>query len=479
VIAVLSDDETGSTMTRPGFTELRRLVQERSIQHLIVYSVDRLHRNLVNQVTSRTEFQAAGTTIHYVRRGELTTSPEDILFDNIDGVFAEYERHKIRERTMRGTEGKAISGRVLGAGRAPYGYAYAGTRRDRTIHIQPEQATIVAEIYARYHRGEGVSAIAADLTARQLPTWTDLYGHGKLQRAQRAPNTWNTATLYDILHDELYAGTWQHFRNRKRANGVTTRTTNPGDWVGVPVPAIVGRDLWEQVQTQLAVGSQQGGRNVRNVYGLRSMIRCGHCGAAMTGMTQVRPNTADSYYRCINHGKRNAIQCYDSPYVRASAADTAIWALIRACLDPDTLAIEQAERERKRQATMASSDTQRAHLDSRKTELQRQIDKQLDLYQRDIIDLATIERSVKPLRAQLDDLDRQLASHTPNRAPSIDLATIATHYRAALDGLDRDVLARREALLRLEVRVMARRVVNGAQLTMTSMLNADPLEAMV
>lgn len=482
VLTVLSDDETGSTMTRPGFTELRRLASERLIQHLIVYSVDRLHRNLVNQVTSRSELQGAGVTIHYVRRGELKTSPEDVLFDNIDGVFAEYERHKIRERTMRGVEGKVVSGRVLGAGRAPYGYQYDGSRAHRTIAIHDEQAAIVRELYERYAQGTGVSALAADLSARQIPTWSDLYGSSNQARRQRQPFTWNQATIYDILHDELYAGVWQQFRNRKR-NGHTTRTSNPGDWVGVPVPAIVDRPLWLTVQAQLERGSQQSTRNTRYVYGLRSMIRCAHCGGAMTGMTQVRSVTnIDSYYRCVHRSSKAIERCTESGYVHADRADLAIWELIRARLDPEVLAAEVTARQVARQQRLASSGSDRTRLMARQTEIDRQIDKQLDLYRRDVIDLDSVERAVKPLRAQRDDLDRQLAALRDDvQEPSpIDLASVAASLQSSLDLFDTNVLERRSALLFLRVQVTARRIDrNRSELSMVSLLNYAPLKVVV
>jgi site-specific DNA recombinase len=46
----------------------------------------------------------------------MGTSPEDRMFFNMRGLISEYEREKIRERTMRGSREKARQGKVVSAG---------------------------------------------------------------------------------------------------------------------------------------------------------------------------------------------------------------------------------------------------------------------------------------------------------------------------------------------------------------------------
>ncbi len=57
------------------------------------------------------------------------------------GVFAEFEKSKIRERTMRGRKEKAQQGFVNG-GRSPYGYRYKGKSEGSKgeLVVLPEQA---------------------------------------------------------------------------------------------------------------------------------------------------------------------------------------------------------------------------------------------------------------------------------------------------------------------------------------------------
>src|SRR5262245_19964212 len=103
VIATLHDIESGATLNRPGLDKLRQLIQNRMIDAVIVYSLDRLSRNVAHIMLLRDERQRCGVGLHYCVRGESNGSAEDNLFDTIEGAFAEYERLKIKERMVRGT----------------------------------------------------------------------------------------------------------------------------------------------------------------------------------------------------------------------------------------------------------------------------------------------------------------------------------------------------------------------------------------
>ena len=475
VVATLSDDETGANTNRRGYQELQRLVREKLIGAVVVYSSDRLHRNLVNQVVARTEFQQAGVDIHYVRRGKLDDTPEGILLDNIDATFAEYERHKIRERTTRGTKGKVDSGRPIGGGRPPYGYDYEGSRRDRVLVVQEDQAAIVHEVFQRYVQGEKLIDIVRHLSERQVPTWSDIHGIANRQRRQRDPYTWNVATLYDMMRDELYAGVWQQFRHRMR-NGVFTRNDNPGDWVGVPVPAIVSRDTWQAAQERLRVGRNTSTRNVQYTYGLRSMIRCAACHAAMIGMTQKRPNTQQSYYRCNNSTNKAVTRCDGAPYVRAERADAATWMVVRGLLDPKAMAREQARQAEQQASSRLTAEGQRAKIQGRQQALLTQIDRLVALYGRGTIDIDSIERQIGPLREQIAELGRQLrALELPPVVPVADMLAIIEQLLRGLTVLDENLVERRNACLLLRVKVVARRAGKMVELSITSMLNVVPI----
>src|SRR5215472_14202646 len=69
------------------------------------------------------EFTRAGVEVVFLNHG-FGQTPEDELLMPVQGMVAEYERAKIRERRRRGKRHAAQAGSVAVLGHAPYGYRY-------------------------------------------------------------------------------------------------------------------------------------------------------------------------------------------------------------------------------------------------------------------------------------------------------------------------------------------------------------------
>jgi site-specific DNA recombinase len=129
---VFSENYTGTSLRRPQLTLLRDLVQQRSVQAVIVYDSDRLSRKLAHQLLLQDEFDTAGVDLHIVPMPDRSATPEGQLLAQMRGVIAEFERAKLLERTRRGREGCARAGHVPYGGRT-YGYVYVKVRRESTV----------------------------------------------------------------------------------------------------------------------------------------------------------------------------------------------------------------------------------------------------------------------------------------------------------------------------------------------------------
>jgi len=142
------------------------------------------------------------------------------MTENIEGVFNEYWREKIIESSRRGKDGKARSGKVVGAGYTPYGYAYA----DGHLTIVESEAAVVRQIYQWYLVGDdnrrpmGIFAIAEKLSAMGLPTPGE-----KLNRPRkRQRGMWGRNAVYYIVTNETYCGTWRWARTSETVAGVAS-----------------------------------------------------------------------------------------------------------------------------------------------------------------------------------------------------------------------------------------------------------------
>ena len=108
---IFKDNASGKTMKRPGWEALWKDIQEGDL--LVVLSVDRLGRNLVQVVQTVEELTRLGVGLK-VLNGEIdTTTPSGRLMLAMLAAMAQWERELIEERTRHGLE-KARKRGVIG-----------------------------------------------------------------------------------------------------------------------------------------------------------------------------------------------------------------------------------------------------------------------------------------------------------------------------------------------------------------------------
>ncbi len=113
---------------RPALERLRDAAYVGGVQKLYIHSPDRLTRRYAWQVLLVDELQSHGVEIVFLNH-TMGSSPEEDLLLQMQGMFAEYERAKILERSRRGKRHAARRGSVNVLSGAPYGYRYV-TKRD-------------------------------------------------------------------------------------------------------------------------------------------------------------------------------------------------------------------------------------------------------------------------------------------------------------------------------------------------------------
>lgn len=97
---------SGEFLERPGLEKLRNDVRNGLIDTIIVYDPDRLARNLMHQLLLDDEFRKHSVELLFVN-GDYAKTPEGRLFFSMRGAISEFEKAKIRERTMSGRKRKA------------------------------------------------------------------------------------------------------------------------------------------------------------------------------------------------------------------------------------------------------------------------------------------------------------------------------------------------------------------------------------
>jgi len=275
------DGYSGARLNRPGLDRVRDAVRERSIDRLLLTTPDRLARNYVHQMLLLEEFEQHGCQVEFVDR-PMSQDPHDQLLLQIRGAVAEYERTLITERMRRGRLAKLRAGVLLPWTWAPYGYRPHSDRpRDPSgVTLEPAEAAVVAEIFARYlEPGASLFKVARILRESHIcsPTGRPI---------------WALASVRGILSNPVYTGQVYAGRMRYRSPSVRRSATHPigrshnsasltppEEWIPVAtIPAIVTQAQFDQVQSKLAKNRSFSSRNnTAHPYLLRALVSCGHC----------------------------------------------------------------------------------------------------------------------------------------------------------------------------------------------------------
>lgn len=351
---IYMEDYTGASLERPKLDLLRKVAQDRSVDGVLVWDLDRLARKVVYQMLIEEEFEKYKAPIEYVN-DKFENTPEGNLQKQIRASLAEFERAKIKERTLRGRRGRAQAGYVHTGRTAPYGYRYVRGERKGWLEVVPEEARIVKMIFEWYVRGDetgarlGTQALTARLSSMRIPTKNEALGHPKTKKSS---GVWSISTVKKILKSEVYAGVW-HFNKTKRTSN-NTRVSRPEDeWIAVQVPAIISHELWEAAQRTAQENKILSPHNTRRIYLVQSRLKCANCGYMFLtysdGRNTRRPK---GYYYCGGQKVQTSSDFANKPChrsLRQEVWDERIWRKVAAMLK-DPYAILEAMGERQREA---------------------------------------------------------------------------------------------------------------------------------
>jgi len=437
----IDDGYSGTNLVRPGLDRLRDLALQGLIEAVVMLSPDRLSRKHVHQVVILEELEKRHVKPIFTNY-KLGDTPEDNLLLGIQGLFSEYERTKLLDRTRRGRIQAARNGHVIG-GIAPYGYRLIHKTKDTPAHyeVNPLEADTVRLIFRLITEQKlSLRATANYLNQNRIPT--------------RSGSPWGSSTLAGIVSNEAYIGnafTFRHVcvepsRPRGRTPYPKVKNTSKkvrprADWIPIPIEATIDQATFDAARAQMALNTDRSPRNSkRNDYLLRLLTVCGLCGCHVSGTS----SNGRSYYRCTSsrNGSKHAIRHDQVVAVRHPKFDGLVWdALVDLLDDPARLEAHIAKRQLLPQQQPLSPDLQ-AH-EQASAKLDAEQERLLDAYREKVIDLAQLKRQMGKLtekRAHHNAVREALARRTePLERPRITrdmLGHLSSRYRRAMANAD-------------------------------------------
>ena len=318
VVGEFEDRASGASLDRLGLDALRDAVSAGGVDVVLAQDRDRFSREPAHHYVLGEEFLQHGTSLKALNDyGD--DSPEGVLTDGILDQLAKFERAKTAERTRRGRMRKAQEGKVVGTGKAPYGFYYA----DDHYHVDPDRMPFVHEIFEMIADGHSIYKVAQHLRRNGTPS------------PRGADGSWGRTTIRNIILSDIYLGTFWWGKEKRTTtmvsvveDGVRTykkkvkREERPKEeWTAIPVPdSGIPPETIARARDRIDKNTWTPSRNSNRTWELCGGIAvCGHCGSRLqTHSTSNAAKTKYFYYVCPKRtSRRDNGTCPNTKHYRA------------------------------------------------------------------------------------------------------------------------------------------------------------------
>ena len=287
----VQDDIFSKINDRSILDEMLKYMTKEKIKHLIIYSKDRLSRNVEVALTLDLFFSKQNITVHCTRAGEDVKSKNDAINQFLKIVFAsvaELESNLISQRVKDGLMAKVNLGYWPG-GKYPFGYSKAshnGLQKNLT------ELALVNKIYDLYTtKGYSYKEIA-----------NELQSNDEISKIQL-----NAYAVQRILKNPIYCGqlSW-NMRNRTTYASQEKISISHRDKTSI---ATISENQSITAQT-LINNKNKDSKYYNTQFLLKGKLICGQCNSPMIPLnygTDRNGKQRDNVYRCSSKQKCKTI----------------------------------------------------------------------------------------------------------------------------------------------------------------------------
>lgn len=418
IVEILVDPGySGSNLERPGIQTLISHIREYDM--VLVYKLDRLSRSQRDTLyLIESVFLPNGVDFVSVSESFDTSTPFGRAVIGILSVFAQLEREQIKERTAMGRIARAKEGKRMGS-RPPIGYDY--DKESGVLVVNDYEATQIRLIYDLYvgtpdRPGLGYQAISDYM---QSHGYRHKYGDWK-----------HKSTVYTCLTLRTYLG-----------------ESNYGD-VCVPGTheAIVSPEVFERAKAIRETRESKFKGATRSDRLLTGFVWCSECGARCSCIH--RGNRKDMYYVCYSRQKTNPTMVRDPDCPSRAWHKDDLEAVVD--FEVRSLIFDQGALGRlirRKETRVLDPEDHGAALRQQISNLDKQIERVMDLYQMGTLPVELLNERIKKLHEERSQLSDALSSES-EAASEVMEAEAARAYLDTLAGVwDRaDISQKREIL---------------------------------
>ncbi len=256
---------SGGNINRPALNRLLDDIKAGKIDMIVVYKLDRLSRSLLDFSDLQGVFDKYNVSFCSVTQEINTSTPAGRMMLNILMSFGQYERELVAERTRDKYVASRRRGMWMG-GFVPYGYR----AENKKIFPDPVEAPVIKRMFQRFVETQSPKLIAHEINQDGLTS--------------RKGKAWINTYVARILKNPVYAGDVEY-------NGEIFKGEHE---------AIVSRQTWNRVQEIIKSNCpyEHSGGIAEITVPLKGILRCGHCGCAMSPVFCTKGKKRYYYYYC-------------------------------------------------------------------------------------------------------------------------------------------------------------------------------------
>lgn len=356
---------TGSNIDRPSLKSL--LNNLNNVDIVLVYKLDRLSRSQKDTLYL-IEDKFLANEVDFVSMTENfdTTTPLGRAMIGILSVFAQLERENIKERVTLGRKERAKEGYWVGTGRPPIGYDYI----NGSLVTNEYEAIQIRKIFELYIKGWGEEKIRRYLIKRG---YTTKYGDWE---------NVSTHTIYRIIQNSVYIGDvafdGENFPGKH----------NP----------IIDKNIFN---TANKLYEKRKGQRRSPKHFLSGILYCKQCGEKYI----INTKNGKVYYMCKN--RKNAwkqdFKCNNKIWRTDEIEPLVIERIKEMVKNKDKLIEEKFNK-----INIPEKDNKNEIVKNRINEIEKQIEKLMDLYQIDKLPMEIISDRINKLYEERKMLENQL-----------------------------------------------------------------------
>lgn len=389
-VATFTDVASGRKDDRQQYREMLQYVAKEGVGKVVVLFLDRFGRNPREILRRYWDLQERGTEVQPINE-DLQEELMLLLRAGIAGA----ESKRTGERVRAALKQAASRGRYVA--KLPFGYVKVQDvtkGEDGAVRVIPRVQQVPSEVSVirlaydlSVVQNKGYKAIADELNRRGYRT--------------RTKSMWATQSVKLLLMNPAMTGkmVWM---------GETTKEN--------AYPPILTTEEWDRLQQRLKIRREGLGRGRihSSVYFLSGVLRCGECGAAMTGDFKGR---GKRYYTCANR-KMSEQRCTEGKNHRQDALEKAILDHLGQYSGPDTV---RKLLESQGQELDTRNDSELARASARLTELETGFLNDLDRVDRGIMTEAEYLKRQEARRQEQDGLQARKTALEASAADQRDM----------------------------------------------------------